>query len=135
MNIQNIFYLSYWFEQPRIVSGWVLWFWVGCFLLLVLSGLILKLIRHTSTEGGIKEVLRRFGNIGLTMGFIGLFWLSLRQAGVPFLSFRFWLWFWAFGLMWWLYRVAWYMVKRIPAIRSERLQRELRARYLPKRER
>jgi len=133
MGIKNLFFLSYWFDQPYIARGWVMWVWVLSFLLLVLAGLILKIWRQYKPDREMKEAIRRFANIGLTMGVLGLFWMFLRQERVPFLAWRFWLWFWLLGLVWWLSAVVRYTIVRLPEIKREKVDRETRDRYLPKR--
>ena len=133
MSITNLLYMSYWFQQPFTVRGWTLWIWVGGFLVMVLAGLILRIVMSLTADKPIKEVFRRFGNLALVMGFAGLFWMFLRQERVYILAFRFWLLVWLGISGYWLYRITWYLIKRVPAIREENLQRETLEKYLPKR--
>lgn len=132
MSVYNLFYLSYWIGQPRIARGNVLLFWVLSFLFLVLVGLVCKFLSHRREENEIKKALRRFGNLGLAMGFLGLLWLFFRQERVAFFAWRFWLAFWLLGFVWWLGAVIRYTIKRLPEIKKERWEREMRAKYLPK---
>lgn len=132
MSLSNLFYWSYWFSQPRIARGEVLWFWVLFFLVLVLAGLILKIVRVYQEDTIIKNVLRKFGNIGLTMGLLGLLWLFFRQERIPFFAWRFWLLFWIFVLALWLPQTIRYAFKRLPEIKKEKWEREMREKYLPK---
>ncbi len=131
MSIGNLFYWSYWFEQPYIAAGWTLAVWVGGFLALVLAGLVMRILRQKKVDNLIKEVYRRFSNIGFVMGLWGLFWMFLRQERIPFLAWRFWLWFWVLVFVWWLQGVLKYTIKRLPEIRQERIDRETRNKYLP----
>lgn len=133
MSVYNLLRLSYWFQQPQSARGAVLFFWVAFFLALVLAGLICKYIRHIKEEREIKEVLRRFGNLGLVMGFLGLLWLFFRQERVAFFAWRFWLSFWLLGFVSWLLALIRYAIKRLPEIKREKLEKEMRAKYLPKR--
>jgi len=132
MSLRNLWSVSYWFSQPQTLRGAEMWVWVGIFLILILGGIILRIVREYQSSRGRKEAMRRFSNLGLTMGLLGLIWLFVRQEIVPFLSWRFWLLFWLVGLIWWLYKVIWYGVKRLPAIEEEQREKALKDKYLPK---
>lgn len=132
MSFSNLLYLSYWFSQPRVARGNVMWFWVLFFLALVFVGIVLKVIRAYKKDTELKTVLRRFGNVGLTMGFLGLLWLFFRQERVTFLSWRFWLLFWLIIMAFWLSSAIRYTFKRLPEIKREKWERETREKYLPK---
>ncbi len=108
-----------------------MWVWVLFFLSLVLAGLVLRIWRQYKSDKETKEVLRRFSNVGLSMGILGLFWMFLRQERVPFLAWRFWLWFWLLIFVWWLSDVVRYIVTRLPQIKKEKAEREQREKYLP----
>lgn len=110
-----------------------MWVWLGGFLAIVLIGLVLRIWRQFSLDKELKEAMRRFGNIGLTMGTIGLIWMWLRQERVPFLAWRFWLLFWLLILVWWLADTVRYTIKRIPEIKRAKAERLAREKYLPKR--
>ncbi|MBU0546347.1 hypothetical protein KKA13_03785 [Patescibacteria group bacterium] len=132
MSVLNLFYWSYWFNQPYIARGWVMWVWVGGFLGLVLTGIIMRMMSQIKEDNLIKEVFRRFSNLGVVMGVCGLVWLFLRQQRVPFLAWRFWLLFWLIILIWWLVKVLRYSIKRIPEIKREQTERMAKEKYLPK---
>ncbi|MDO8499759.1 MAG: hypothetical protein Q7S66_03810 [bacterium] len=133
ISIKNLFFMSYWFDQPYIARGWVMWVWVGGFLAIVLVGLILRIWRQVSPDREIKEAMRRFSNLGLSMGVIGLIWMWLRQERVPFLAWRFWLLFWLLGFIWWLAACVRYTILRIPQIKKAKAERLAREKYLPSR--
>ena len=132
MSVANLFFLSYWFNQPYIARGWVMWVWVGGFLGLVLAGIILRMLSQINRDHLMREVFRRFSNLGVVTGMLGLVWLFLRQQRVPFLAWRFWLLFWAVIFIWWLVKVLKYSIKRIPEIKKEQAERTEKEKYLPK---
>lgn len=134
MQIQNVLKGSYWFYQPFIAVGAVRWFWIISFLVMILAGLIAKIVRISSDKlsGGTKEVLRRSGNLLITMGSLGWLWMFFRQQQVAFLAWRFWLLFWVVLFIWQAVKIAIYATKRLPAISNEQAKRDLQAKYLPK---
>ncbi len=134
MQIQNVLKGSYWFYQPFIAVGAVRWFWIVSFLVMILAGLIAKIVRVSNEKisGGTKEVLRRAGNLLITMGCLGWLWMFFRQQQVSFLAWRFWLVLWAVLLVWWTFKVVFYATKRLPLISTEQAKRDLQSKYLPK---
>ncbi len=133
MNIVNLFHLDYWFYQPFIARGSALWLLVGGFLLLIVTGLIFKIVSQYQNDKPRKLVLKKFGSLGITMGFLGLIWMFFRQENIPFLAWRFWLLLWAVAFAFWFYRLARYSLKRIPEIKAEEEKRAVMEKYLPKR--
>ena len=131
MNLKNLLDWSYWFYQPFTAHGGVMWFFVILFLALVLFGLSSKITRLYSQDKWYKEVLRRIGNAGITMGLVGLLWLFFRQERVAFLAWRFWLLLWFIGSAIWLIKIVLYLVKRVPVIRQEAIKRSALNKYLP----
>ena len=132
MSISNILDWSYWFHQPFIARGTVMWVYVGIFLGAVLAGLILKILVQHTEEKYLKNILNSFGSIGLTVGLTGLLWLFFRQERVPFLGWRLWL-VLIFGLALW--RVIAHLVfifLRLPKIRAEHANKQIQEKYLPK---
>jgi len=135
MSIANLFYWNYWFNQPRVTWGTMFLVWLGFFLAFLVAAVVLRIIRNYKQDGLVKEVLRRYSNIGIGMGLFGLVWFFFRQQAAPLLAWRFWLIVWVVGLVYWLYRVIRYHVKRLPEIRLEKEQRVKFAKYLPQRKR
>ena len=133
MSIKNLLYWSYWFNQPYIARGWVLWVWLLSFLAFILAGLVLLLVRHFQADTTTRSVLKKFASCFLTMGIIALGWLFLRQERVLFLAWRFWLWFWFAIVVLWLAKILVYTIRRVPRIKVEHQARELKEKYLPKR--
>lgn len=134
MQIQNVLKGSYWFYQPFIAVGAVRWFWIVSFLVMILAGLIAKIVRVSNDKlsGGTKEVLRRGGNLLITMGCLGWLWMFFRQQQVAFLAWRFWLLLWVVIFVWQAVKIAIYATKRLPVISTEQAKRDLQAKYLPK---
>ncbi len=134
MQIQNVLKGSYWFYQPFIAVGAVRWFWIVSFLVMILAGLIAKIVRVSNDKlsGGTKEVLRRGGNLFITMGCLGWLWMFFRQQQVAFLAWRFWLLLWVVIFVWQAVKIAIYATKRLPVINNEQAKRDLQAKYLPK---
>jgi len=131
MDIKNLLDWSYWFYQPFTAKGGVMWFFVMSFLVLILAGLVAKITRFYSPEKWYQEVLRRIGNAGLTMGFLGLLWLFFRQERVVFFAWRFWLLLLVVGGIFWAVKIMIYLFKRVPEIKKENEKREALKKYLP----
>ncbi len=132
MQFQNLLEVDYWFGQPFSAQGRSLWLLIGGFLLFVLAGLICKIAAQFQEEKYKTSVLKRFGTLGLTLGFFGLVWMFFRQEGVMLLSYRFWLLVWVIALGLWLYSIIKYLVTRVPEIKSEQDRRARIEKYLPK---
>jgi hypothetical protein len=131
MNAKNLLDYYYWTHQPYIAHGTTLWIYVGGFLLLIIAGLICKIIAQYKENKIVKNILRRFGNIGTVMGFLGLLWMFFRQERAIFLAWRFWLLLWVLVFIWWIFRVVWYMFRRVPEIKAEEDKRKKIEKYLP----
>lgn len=131
MNLAKLFNWSYWFQQPLITNGWAMWFFILTFLGLVLLGLVAKIMRLYRPLKLEKEVLNRFGNWGISAGLVGLIWFFFRQERVAFFAWRFWLLGWTVWIGVWLVKNILYAVKRVPVIRREASERELKNKYLP----
>jgi len=132
MSFSNLLTLSYWTSQPFVAVGCVKWFWVLFLLLLVLAGIVIRLLRTYLSENLIKEILRRWGNLGINVGILGFSWFFFRQERIAFLAWRFWLLVWILIGVWWGINNLIYTIKRIPQIKEEKIKRELRDKYLPK---
>lgn len=131
MNLKNLLDWSYWFYQPFTAKGGAMWFFVVLFLALLLLGLTAKIVRLYSQDKWYKEIFRRGGNAGITMGLLGILWLFFRQERVAFLAWRFWLLFWFVGAIYWAVRLVMYSIKRVPVIRAEAEKRSVMKKYLP----
>ena len=89
MSFSNLFHLSYWFSQPQTARGTALFLWVALFGVFFLAGLVLFIIRAKGKDNVKKEIFRRFGNFGLTIGLLGFVWLFFRQERAAFIAWRF----------------------------------------------
>ena len=132
MTITNLFKLDYWFSQPFTARGLSLWLLIGGFLLLIVAGLIFKILSQYQNYKPARTVLKRFSNLGVTVGFLGLVWMFFRQERVAFLAWRFWILFLTVGFGFWVYRLIKYWVKRVPELKSEEAKREQIEKYLPR---
>ena len=132
MSILNLFYFSYWLSQPVILYGTVKWVWVGVLLGFTIFGLISKIIQIIRPNSFARDAWRRFGNLFLSLGLIGLLWFFFRQEQVMFLAWRFWLIPWVMIFIWWLFKNVKYVVVRLPKIKAEQQAKELKNKYLPK---
>ena len=134
MQVQNLLKWSYWFYQPFIAVGNTKWVWILSFLAMILAGLIAKIARAYNIKigSGNKEVLRRAGNLLITMGCLGWLWMFFRQQQVAFLAWRVWLVLWVILFATWSYKVVRYATKRSPLISEEQAKREIKEKYLPK---
>lgn len=132
MNIKNLFHVDYWFDQPFTAQGTTLWVLMGLFLLLIVAGLVCKILAQFQEDKFKKILLKRFGSVGLTMGFVALVLMFFRQEGIRFFAWRFWLLLWVAGLAWWICTIVSYLRKRVPDIKQEEDKRARMAKYLPK---
>ncbi len=132
MSVLNLFHLDYWFSEPFTARGLALWLLVGGFLLFIVMGLVSKILSQYQQDKLKRLVLKRFGSLGITMGFLGLIWMFFRQERIAFLAWRFWLLLWLAVTAIWAYRLARYAIKRIPEIKAEEARRANVEKYLPK---
>lgn len=132
-NIQfaNLLHMDYWFKQPYAAFGFTMWFLVLSFLALVLAGLVLRIWRHYHQEKFTKEIMRRFSNLGFTIGLLGLLWMFFRQEQALFLAWRFWLLLLALIFVWWLTKIVRYAMQRVPELRVAEFSKENKEKYLP----
>lgn len=127
-----MFYFSYWINQPAVLYGAAKWVWVIVLLGFTVLGLIFKIVQMARPNSFAREAWRRFGNLFLSLGLVGLIWFFFRQEQIMFLAWRFWLIPWVITFVWWLFKNAKYAVRRLPAIKAEQQARELKTKYLPK---
>lgn len=132
MNIMNLLAISYWFQQPFIARGSIMWLWVIIFLVATFGGLVLKFIQQTMGEKYQKKMANSFSNLGLTVGLVGLLWLFFRQEQVPFLAWRFWLLFLVAYAVYVVVKNLKFILTRLPAIRAEHAEKAIKEKYLPK---
>ena len=133
MSFKNVLFSSYWFSQPYIARDGLFYVWLGIFGSITLAGIVLFVLRWYEKDSLQKEVYKRFGTIGIVMGLLGLSWFFFRQERIPFFSWRFWLIPWLGIFVWWLVITIRFVLKRVPVIRQQQLQRAAKDKYLPKR--
>jgi|GEM_PF-373183 len=132
MNIRNLVHLDYWFGQPFTAQGISLWLLLGGFLVCIVVGLVAIIVSQYQQEKFKKIILKRFGSVGVSMGFVGMIWMFFRQEGIVFLSWRFWMLLWVVVSGWRLWKIRVYMSQRIPDMKAEEENRARIEKYLPK---
>lgn len=135
MRLSNLLTTSYWFSQPDPALNTVKVIWFAVFFGLIAAGLVALFLRQRTEDGALKLAFGRGANLVLTMGLTGLLFFFFRQENVAFLGWRFWFFAWFVGVLWWGAVYGRYLVKRLPVIRAEQKERELRERYSPNRRR
>lgn len=130
MSIKNLFYFTYWFQQPMVLKTGAFGVWLVFFLALVAAGLVALFMRAGSNEQALKNFLNRVAGWGITMGIFGLVWLFFRQEHIPFLAWRLWLAAWALVFVAWAIPLVKYFVKRLPAVRAENAARAEKEKYM-----
>lgn len=132
MSFKNFFYFSYWFSQPDPAVSGVRALWIVIFLAMVVFGATALIIRAWRQENATRLVLGRLASAFFTLGLLGLLWFAFRQENVSFLSWRLWMGLWAVAAVVWFGSIVRYTIGRIPRIKAENKERELREKYLPK---
>ena len=130
MDIRNLFYLSYWFDQPRILRGTAFSIWLWSFLGLVFFGLLALFISSRHNLLPQKKFFGRAASCFLGLGLSALIWLWLRQERVNFLAWRFWLLLWLAVFVVWVIKLARYALFRLPKIRQEQNAKAASEKYL-----
>lgn len=134
MSLENIFYWSYWFSQPsELVGGLeVVGFIIPVGLLI--SALLLRMVAYFRYKEDqlLKRIWWRISNSIFCFGFINLIWFVFRQQRIPYLAYRFWMLILIIIIIWWIYTIIKYALKRVPEIREERIKREQKEKYFPK---
>ncbi|MBI2444330.1 MAG: hypothetical protein HYV42_03770 [Candidatus Magasanikbacteria bacterium] len=131
MNVANLLRSSYWFSQPAVAAGLVLWLPLIIAALLAVGGLVALVWSARQSAGAWRRLGARFGWGALWLGLAGLVWIYWRQQRVFFLAWRFWLWLiFILGLIW-VGRLVWYISRRLPVARQEQAARLARDKYLP----
>jgi len=131
LHLENLMHMEYWFKQPDPTMGLLMWIMVIFLLVLTLSGLALKIARRYRDDKFHKEIMRRAGNLNLTIGILGLVWFFMRQEHILLLAWRIWALTLILIFFWWLSRVLRYATKRVPFLRAESAAKEQLEKYLP----
>ena len=130
MSLRHLFFVSYWFSQPDSFSGRLLTGGLVCFLAFIILGVVLLVGRRRLALVPEQRLWGRWSALLITLGLIGLLWLSLRQERVTFLAWRFWMLLWIVALVWWGGRLLWYRFRRLPLIKEEHAARARKEKYL-----
>jgi hypothetical protein len=123
----------FWFTQPptapTVHDLWAFYIFAG---MVLASGLLFALrfsIKHTI----VKQALRKFIILLLTVGIVGIIWYAFRFEGTPIFAKRIWAGLILLGGVIWIGFVLKYMLFRFNADKSEYDNNLLKSKYLPKR--
>ena len=133
-----LFSLRYWFDSTPIPFLPI----IDKIILFVLFGFIIGgigcLVYRKMAKGlekYLKKLLRRYANLLITMGAVGLMLYAFTWQRVPFLSMRFFFLLWAILLAYWFWIILRFQLKELPIQKKKRHEQMERDRWLPKKKR
>lgn len=133
LDFRPLIHPSFWFDIHPLAltvgSQRVLFFVFG--FLLVLGAITRMVASRHQEDRHVTEVFNRLGQMGVTMGMIGLLLFFMSFEEIVFLGARFWYLFWTIGLVVWIGNIVRYVKKTIPAEREAELAEQERRKYLP----
>lgn len=133
-NLQPLITASFWFARdpaPLLTINARLLF--GVFALLFVLGVVVRVVaRRRKEDRLVTETFRRIGQLGVTMGLLGLLLFFFAYQEIPFLGMRVWFLLWGIGLLVWVGMVVRYATKIVPAERRRLSERTERNKYLPR---
>jgi len=135
VQLQQLLDLGRWFDPfPQAPSPIYLLATVVFFIWTVVSAYAYYFRRKIFVgNGALIGIVTRFGPYALAIGVIGLFLLSMRYAGIPYLSIRFLLYVTILAAIGYVGFLAYYLIWRYPARVAEVRAAEIRRRYAPER--
>jgi amino acid transporter len=134
MDLSPLFSLSFWFtlQQNALSPGFARAFFI-VFALIIIGAAVMRIVARNAKEDRYTvRLYRKIAAAGMTMGFIGLFWLFLAFEEVYLFGARFWFLFWLVGGGVWVYFIVIFAKKKIPALRTEDAHMREANKYLPK---
>lgn len=121
----------FWFSQPSsflnifdYITGWISVGLVGLALLLWLANKFF--VKHEI----VKKLLRKFINLCLTIGLIGLLWFGIRYENSPFLAKRFWIALVILSAVVWLLFIVKYLLANFRKEKAEYDRIKLNEKYM-----
>lgn len=133
-NLQPLITANFWFARdpaPLLAVNVRLLF--GVFALLFVLGVVVRVVaRRRKEDRLVTETFRRIGQLGVTMGLLGLLLFFFAYQEIPFLGMRVWFLLWGVGLFVWIGTVVRYATKIVPAERRRLSARSERSKYLPR---
>lgn len=127
-----IFTKLFWFTFPTftLISLDRVFMWI--FVALVAIGIIAPVINLWNNDLLLQNIIKRFRNLGLTTGILGLLWFALRYEYTPLFSYRYWA-----GLIFligivWLGFIIKYLIFDLKRDRKEIANKIVKEKYLPK---
>lgn len=106
----------------------VLYFCLG----LIVAGIILKaLVAYGKIEAVQTRLFGKLGTMGMTMGFLGLFFWVCRQQYIPVFNMRFWWIVWLLGVVVWVVFIVKNVKKLARNKEAAAKKQEVFDKYLP----
>ncbi len=133
--IINFLKPSYWFSfDYAVVDGVGGKIVFATFLVLVLIGIFSRMVaEHKTDDKYMKIVGRKFSNIFVTMGFVGMLFFFFSFEHISFFGARFWYLIWLIGVAVWIFYLVRFVRKDVPEKRKKDLAHVERMKYMPPR--
>ena len=123
----------FWFTQPpttpTIQDQWVFYIFAG----MILASILLFGLKFAIKHVIVKKALRKWINLLLTVGLIGIVWYAFRFEGTPIFAKRIWAALILLGGLIWAGFILKYMLFKFNSDKSEYDNNLLKSKYLPKR--
>jgi hypothetical protein len=127
-----IFTKLFWFTFPSfsLIAADRVLMWIFAALLAI--GVIAPVVNLWNKDLLWKNVIKRFRNLGLTIGLLGLFWFALRYENTPLFALRYWAGLiLAIGVVW-LGFIVKYLIFDFAKDRKAVANKQIKEKYLPK---
>lgn len=137
MQLQELLDIGHWFESFPGPPSQIYLVAVVVFLIWTAVSLSVYYFRRKifAGNGALIGIATRFGPYAIAIGVIGLFFLAMRYAGIPYISIRFLLYATMLAAVVYLGFLVYYLTRRYPARLLEVRAAEVRRRYAPERKR
>ncbi len=123
--------ISYWFNlRPNSMSASAFRYLVVFVIILVIAAIAFAMIKRANKKGIFFRVWRKLSSFSLSNAIIGIFFSFFIYEQLPFLSARFWLFFWSLGMLVWLFFIVQDFIK-IPKIKQKIAEKKEFDKYIP----
>jgi hypothetical protein len=124
---------SYWFGTfPQPFTGVYFWIVVGLAGTSFLVGLLFSFINSHLKDPSTRRIVKRLGNLGLTLGCLMAISFFFTQTSTPTLGSRFWFLLWFIVAIIWFGFILKYAFRVAPKERAERAKQLEYQKYLPR---
>lgn len=128
--------LNYWFHnQPPYLSDFFTKVFLGLFFILISLSIVFQVMAFIQKKQKAQNIIIKFwkkiANFFFWMGIIEIILYFFRYERVPLLSSRFWLILWLILFFSWAAYIIHLKFKKVPAIVSDKKQKEEFEKYLP----